>query len=351
MILEQLFDLVEMRGDYRVFCTTLAKLALARSHLEKAVLNESMADLPEPERALIETCLLDWTSDRAVLHPLVRDEVLKCDSLAGREEKKKPWRLPRGRRMAVHDQLAIEYEAESDTDLRDPLECLHHEMLGESFHHLGSDARLKFVEELLKSHGRLKFVEQLDEIGRTLSYQNHDHRAAVNVFRLAVQLDPEHAYAHHYLAYNLDWLAEEQKISSSITVRRFDCNRRTLGTGRDGLATWRPGAASARRRSPVREGLDELSISEDGSPDWIFLALHRWVARWLLHWAELDFAEKGPPRIPRDLTEEDCERSGIVVTLESTEEGGKGRFDLPVERAPERVEVTNAAHRHPYPVP
>ena len=29
------------------------------------------------------------------------------------------------------------------------------------------------------------------------------------MFRLAVQLEPEHAYAHHYLAYNLDWLAEE----------------------------------------------------------------------------------------------------------------------------------------------
>ena len=47
---------------------------------------------------------------------------------------------------------------------------------GIDFHHLDSDARLKLVEELLKSHGRLKFVEQLDEIGRTLSYRNHDHR-------------------------------------------------------------------------------------------------------------------------------------------------------------------------------
>ena len=37
--------------------------------------------------------------------------------------------------------------------------------------------------------------------------------ARSNVFRLAVQLDPEHAYAHHYLAYNLDWLAEETRRS------------------------------------------------------------------------------------------------------------------------------------------
>ena len=76
MILEQLLDQVEWRADCRDFCTTLAKLALARTHLEKAVLIELMADLPEPERALIETCLLDWRDGRAGLHPLVRDEVL-----------------------------------------------------------------------------------------------------------------------------------------------------------------------------------------------------------------------------------------------------------------------------------
>ena len=43
----------------------------------------------------------------------------------------------------------------------------------------------------------------------------------------------------------------------------------------------------------------ELSISGDETPSWIFRALHQWVARWLLHWAELDFAENGPPRNPK----------------------------------------------------
>jgi tetratricopeptide (TPR) repeat protein len=334
VILEQVFDLVETRVEYRDLCTTLAKLALARTHLEKAVLNEFMADLPEPERALIETCLLDWTSDRAGLHPLVRDEVLKRDSLAGREEKKKPWRLPRSRRMAVHDQLAIEYEIESDTDLRDPLERLHHEMLGESFHHLDSDARLKFVEELLKSHGRLKFVEQLDEIGRTLSYKNFDHRSAVNVFRLAVQLVPEHAYAHHYLAYNLDWLAEETEdlefhYREAIRLQpthpwywsRWISYLATRGRFREAKTTW-------------REALDELSISEDGSPDWMFLSLHRWVARWLLHWAELDFAEKVLRAIPRDLTEEDSSVQALWSLLRALRKAERGDSVFPLSVPP-----------------
>ena len=332
VILKKLFDLVETRVDYQDFCTTLAKLALARTHLEKAVLNELMADLPEPKRALIEICFLDRTSDRAGLHPLVRDEVLWRDFLAGREEKKKPWRLPRGRRMAVHDRLALEYEIESDTDLRDPLECLHHEMLGERFHHLDPAARLKFVEELLKSPGRLKFVEQLDEIGRSLSYRNHDHRSAVNVFRLAVQLEPEHAYAHHYLAYNLDWLAEETEdlefhYREAIRLQpthpwywsRWISYLATRGRYRQAKITW-------------REALDELSISEDGSPDWIFLSLHQWVARWLLHWAQLDFAENVLLAIPRDLTEKELGIKALWSLLKAlrTAERGDSVFPLSV---------------------
>ena len=330
VILEQLFDLVEMRGDYRVFCTTLAKLALARTHLEKAVLNEFMADLPEPDRALIETCLLDWISDRAALHPLVRDEVLKRDFLAGREENKKPWRLPRSLRMAVHDRLAQEYEIDGVTELRHPLESLHHEMLGESFHHLDPDARLKLVEELLKSHGRLKFVEQLDEIGRTLSYQNHDHRAAVNVFRLAVRLDPEHVYAHHYLAYNLDWLAEdaeelEYHYREAIRLQpthpwvwsRWISYLATRGRNREARAQW-------------HEAVRALSISGDETPSWIFRGLHRWVARWLLHWAELDFAEMVLREIPRRVAQQDASIRALWSLLEALRQAERGTSVFPL---------------------
>ena len=68
--------------------------------------------------------------------------------------------------MAVHDRLAREYAPGGDSELRNSLESLHHELLGSNFHLLDSDRRLKFVE-------------QLDEIGRTLSYRHHEHRRAV----------------------------------------------------------------------------------------------------------------------------------------------------------------------------
>ncbi|HKM55339.1 MAG TPA: hypothetical protein VJY33_18180, partial [Isosphaeraceae bacterium] len=233
-----------------------------------------------------------------------------------------------------HDQLAIEYEIESDTELRDPLECLHHEMLGQTFHRLDSHAGLKFVEELLKSPGRLKFMEQLDEIGRTLSYKNFDHRSAVNVFRLAVQLDPDHAYAHHYLAYNLDWLAEEAEdlefhYREAIRLQpthpwywsRWICYLATRGRYREAKITW-------------REALDELSISENGSPEWMFLSLHRWVARWLLHWAELDFAEKVLRAIPTDLTEKESSIQALWSLLIALRKAERGESVFPLSVPP-----------------
>ena len=60
--------------------------------LRKPYWIELMADLPQPSRSLIETCLLDWRDGRAVLHPLVRDEVLSRHRLSGRDKNDKPWR-------------------------------------------------------------------------------------------------------------------------------------------------------------------------------------------------------------------------------------------------------------------
>ncbi len=321
VILEQLFDEVEWRADCRDFCTTLAKLALARTHLEKAVLIELMADLPQPGRALIETCLLDWRDGRAVLHPLVRDEVLSRHRLSDRDRNDKPWRMPRGSRMAVHDRLAREYAPGGDSELRNSLESLHHELLGSNSHLLDSDRRLKFVE-------------QLDEIGRTLSYRHHEHRRAVNVFRLAVQLDPEHAYAHHYLAYNLDWLAEETEdlefhYRKAIRLQpthpwywsRWICYLTTRGRNRETRAQW-------------HDAVRALSISGDETPSWIFRALHKWVARWLLHWAELDFAAMVLREIPRRVAQQNASIQALWSLLEALRQAERGDSVFPLSVPP-----------------
>jgi len=321
VILEQLFDQVEQRVEHRDFCTILAKLALDRTHLEEAVLDEFMPGLERLERALIESCLLDRRDGRAGLHPLVRDEVLNRHHLSGRDRSDKPWRMPRDIRTAVHDRLVREYAPGGDSELRNSLESLHHELLGSNFHLLDSDRRLKFVE-------------QLDEIGRSLSYQNHDHRAAVNVFRLAVQLEPEHSYAHHYLGYNLDWLAEgaeelETHYREAIRLQpthpwvwsRWICYLTTRGRKREARAQW-------------HEAVRALSISGDETPSWIFRALHRWVARWLLHWAELDFAAMVLREIPRQLAQHDASIQALWSLLEALRQAERGTSVFPLSVPP-----------------
>ncbi|MGO9465694.1 MAG: hypothetical protein ACLQIB_18145 [Isosphaeraceae bacterium] len=321
VILKQLLDQVERRVGYRDFCANLAKLALARTHLEKAVLDELMLGLGGPERALIGTCLLDRLNGRATLHPLVRDEVLRRHRTSGRVQDSNPWRLRGDRRMAVHDRLAQEYADDGDSDLRNSLESLHHELLGSSFHLMASDRRIRFKE-------------QLDAIGRTLSYRHHQHPRAVKVFRLAVQLDPEHAYAHHYLAYNLDWLAENTEALESHYRRAIDlqpthpwfwsrwiCYLATRGRGAEAKAQW-------------HEAVCALSISEDDTPGWIFRALHRWVARWLLHWAELDFAEMVLREIPGRVAKYDASIQALFSLLESLKHAERGKSVFPLNVPP-----------------
>jgi tetratricopeptide (TPR) repeat protein len=125
-----------------------------------------------------------------------------------------------------------------------------------------------------------------------------DRRAAVELFRLALDFDEQSAYSHHYLAFNLDWLAEnageiEAHYQKAIDLQpshpwwwsRWITYLATRGRFRAARETW-------------RRAVDTLSISDDAASDWVYVSLHRWVARWLLHWGELDFAAEVLRSIP-----------------------------------------------------
>ncbi len=126
----------------------------------------------------------------------------------------------------------------------------------------------------------------------------------MEVFRLALQIDSRIAYSHHYLAFNLDWLAEhpeevERHYREAIKLQRghpwwwwsrWFAYLATRGRFRDARQAW-------------RDALDEFSLGGDESSRWLYLSLHRWVARWLLHWSELDFAENVLNAIPAEIAE------------------------------------------------
>jgi len=254
VMLAQVFDQFEQGPDFSDLGKTLARLALARTDLDEIVLDEFTSGLEPLTKSLIERCLFDWNSGRGELHPLVRHEVLTRASEPRRGATNLSWRLSETDRIKVHDRLKSEYCSEDSASPRDGLESLHHELLG-------TPTRLRDTDV------RLQFVEQLDEIGRTLSHFHHEHRRAAELFRLAVRLAPEHAYSHHYLAFNLDWLAEEARdvedhYKRAIQLQpthpwwwsRWISYLATRGRFHEAKLNW-------------RQAVDALSISEDGSPD------------------------------------------------------------------------------------
>ena len=197
----------------------------------------------------------------------------------------------------------------------------------------------------MASDRRIRFKEQLDAIGRTLSYRHHQHPRAVKVFRLAVQLDPEHAYAHHYLAYNLDWLAENTEALESHYRRAIDlqpthpwfwsrwiCYLATRGRGAEAKAQWHEAVCRAQHQRGRHAGLDFPGPPPLGCP--MASALGR--AR---------FRRDGPPRNPRAGGEVRREHSGSLLAPGVAQARGAGQVGLPAECATAGVAFARAAHR------
>jgi tetratricopeptide (TPR) repeat protein len=291
-LLEEVFDLVEGE-EYRVLREGLALLAIPRTYMREQVFNDLTRELTSLDRDLIRSCLCVQESDRIALHPLLRREMVNRARDPQRAEKNQLWRLRIAERRGTHQRLHQEYPSAKATSFRDQLEGLHHELLGGTGLPNPSD-------------NRLRFVEQLHELGRTLSYVFREHQRAANLFRLALEFDPDHPYSHHYLAFNLDWLAQETQEVEAHYQKAIELQP----THPWWWSRWVSYLATRGRfrqaRSVWRSALDAMSVSEDGSPEWVYLSLHRWVARWLLHWAELDFAEDVLRSIPSTLSERDA---------------------------------------------
>ncbi len=316
-LLGLLLDHLEREQAQKDLCRALTRLALARTELQYATLREFTSTLPPKKVSVLERCLCDWDHDRASLHPVARGELLRRARGSLRRGAPQAWQLSRKDRASVHDRLAAYYAHPDGAPLRDRWESLHHMLLGAG-------------GEFGGSYESWVSAELLAEVGRTLSYEEHEHRGAVTIFQFAVRLDPTHAYSHHYLAFNLDWLAEEAEnvekhYQEAITLEpthpwwwsRWISYLATRGRFRDAKSCW-------------HRAIDALSVSEGLSPDWIYLSLHRWVARWLLHWAELDFAEEVLGSIPRRLTANDTSIQTLWDLLRALRQAERGVSVFPL---------------------
>jgi hypothetical protein len=291
-------------------CKALSKMAIGRTRWTEELLRSSCQELDNHLLLLIKHTLCEDPDAEFALHPLVRYEVIRRSKDHENPDRAKIWRLQRAEQEQVHRQFLRKLSAVTAQPLLSTdIEYLSHWALS------GENA-------VATDNVRIHFVEQLHEIGYTLSYRYRQHHRAVEVYRVAIEFDPSNARSHHYYAFNLDWLAEKPELVEShyqkaIELRddhpwyhsRWISYLVTRGQNKKAWDAW-------------RDATDSLSVSYD-SPDYIFLSLHRWVARWMLHWDELGMAERVLKSIKPELRDEGsiCRLFDLLATLRLAEEG------------------------------
>lgn len=237
------------------------------------------ADLPLVRGALLVRSAGGWVLPDAIATRVRAREVEQTD-------------LDRAHRIAAE----FHARAFTATSKRPPQDLLQsatrHEL--EQLHHLVAVGDLKALEAR-----RPFFVDYFDAIGRQLGqrgvrrYGSRDGaaslRLAAEAYKRALAIDDNDAYAHHYLAYNLDLLARTPDLVETHYRRAI-----ALDPGH----VWHHGRLITFLVTDGRV-LDAAAAWEDVTarfpqpqPAWLYEELHRPVARLLLDRGELDFAER-----------------------------------------------------------
>lgn len=314
-LLEEILDGLEQQAqhapEFTDLCRSITRLAVARIDVDVQTFTSLTSTLSPLARDVLRNCFCEEWPDRIQLHPLVRHEAAWRARDRGQTGSRSAWRIDREVRESVHDTLfSITTDQQVGVSWRRDVEALYHGVLSRRIADAGAD-------------DRLHFIEQLHEIGRSLSYMHHQHDKAAEVFRIAVSLDQDNAYSHHYLAFNLDW----QAISPKDVERHYQKAIELQPEHPWWWSRWISYLATRgqfkRAGQQWRDALDALSVTEDATPDWVYLSLHRWVARWMLHWANLDLAENILRSIPEKLSSEAslARLNDMLVALRHAEEG------------------------------
>ena len=285
-----------------------ARLALFRRPFDRPfVENLGARSLDNESRAILYDALLQEYGDQYLLHDVLR----RIAALH---------RLEPSLLSAAHAQFVGFFRdrlqtQEAEHHLTDRLEGFHHAALAGR-----SDTRELFPEIS---------VEQLHVLGRTRSKVYGDHAGAAEIFALAVAIDEEDDYAHHYWAYNLDWDAADQDISEREYREALRIHRAhpwwwsrwinfLITTGR---------LADARRE--WNQAHVALAVPDCGSQDRVWWALHLWVARLLLHRGQIDFARFVLSDVPEETRRHDAQFMALDRLLRFLEEVEAGDSVFP----------------------
>lgn len=306
-LLDQLESSAKTDGRIEGICHALSGLTIGRMRWSENLLEKNFPRLSKLDRSVIQNAFCEEWPDGFTLHPLVRYEVIgrSRDPL---NQSRRLWQLPEQDQQSIHKSLFQVVEARANGGLFCNLECLEHWALAGN--------------TLSPGNRQIHFVEQLHQIGFTLSYRYRQHAKAVEVYRMALGFDPNNARSHHYLAFNLDWNAEqpdEVEYHYQEAVRANDEHPWYHSRWISYLVTR---GQNKKARVAWQNAINALSVSEE-SPDWIFKSLHRWVARWMLHWGELGTAESILNSIRPELRNESSVKRlyDLLAALRLAEEG------------------------------
>lgn len=258
-----------LAGDENVeLRSVVGRLALCRTEMDDALLESLGArKLSAPSRIVLENVLLLRTPKGRLLHEMI-----------GGPARKSSW-LDAGERQGAHRAIAKWHHgrfvaAAAKTDivlaLRSEIEVIHH--LTEA-----GDADAVLAAAVF-------FPEQLDALGKALSVA-HRYENAVTAYERALDYDVEDAYAHHYLAWNLDVMAQDpdRVLTEYSEARRWQDDH-----------VWYHGRRIAflvttGRVDEARDAFGEALAALPADSN-VASELHRPVAQLLLHRGQVEFA-------------------------------------------------------------
>ncbi len=265
----------ELDGLRRIW----GQLALVRVPFEADLLARLGAEeLSSSASQILQQCLLSKTEGGFELHETLRRDALHMGAA----------HLLDGDETKSTRELLVDHHVERFRSLarHDPQRAVIER--GEAFEHavLGGDASR--ADELKRG-----FIEELDILGKTLSKRWRRYQEAADVFHRVIDIAPDHAYAHHYYAYNLDILGKQPGDVEEHYRRAIDLEpHNAWWHGRlIGFYITRGRIKDARKQYSM--ALDALlPIDDDKIELWLYKNLHMPIARLLLHRTRLDFARE-----------------------------------------------------------
>lgn len=284
----------------------LATLSKCRVPFERSLLDR--CELSPEERSLVEEAVLvRGPDDRLVVHEVV-----------GRVAANDGW--GDGAERQAHAWLAAWHRERftQTSSARELGQAMRHEI--EVVHHLtcAGDARGVLATSVY-------FSEQYDVLGKALSVAQR-YGEAVSAYERALAHDSDDAYAHHYLAYNLDVEGREPERVQRGYVRARELDRShpwyhsrwitfliTTGRLREAEEAW-------------SDAEDSLSFAD---APWAYKELHRNVAILLLHRGELGFGKKVLRAVPHDMRRAVDWYAPLATRLELLEEAQANRSVFP----------------------